>query len=66
MAAESGDGGVTVAGRAKAIGAVFTVITRNALFVPLYSPLLAFASRGVSGLKYAGLGPVTWNAWEWN
>ena len=66
MAAESGDGGVTVAGRAKAIGAVFTAITRNALFVPLYSPLLAFASRGVSGLKYAGLGPVTWNAWEWN
>jgi ABC-type transport system substrate-binding protein len=66
LAAESGDGGVTASGRAKAIGAVFTAITRNALFVPLYSPLRAFASHGINGLKYSGFGVATWNAWEWN
>ncbi len=66
VAVESGDAGVTTAGRAKSINAVFAAITSNVLFVPLYSPLRALVSQRVTGLRYKGFGLMTWNAWEWN
>lgn len=64
-AAEQGQGAISTAERAKAIGAVLQVITDNALFVPLYSPISVLPSREVGGLKYNGAGLLTWNAWEW-
>ena len=64
-AAEQGEAAVSTAGRIKAIGDVLKAITDNALFVPLYSPITALPSRQVGGLKFTGLGVLTWNAWEW-
>lgn len=65
-ALETGEAGVSSDGRTSLFASLFKTITRNALFVPLYSPVLAFPSRDVSGLRYAGYGVMTWNAWEWN
>ena len=63
--AEQGQGTISAAGRTKAIDDVLKVITDNALFVPLYSPISVLPSREVGGLRYTGSGVLTWNAWEW-
>ncbi len=65
-AAESGEGVISAVGRAEAAGKVFSAIDGAALFVPLYSPLLVLPVRDVSAVRYAGIGSLTWNAWEWN
>jgi ABC-type transport system substrate-binding protein len=64
-AAEQGQASLSATERSKAIGDVLNVINENALFVPLYSPISILPSREVGGLKYTGVGVLTWNAWEW-
>ncbi|HEY3291890.1 MAG TPA: ABC transporter substrate-binding protein [Anaerolineae bacterium] len=63
---ETGEAGVSTAGRTSLFASLITTLTQNALFVPLYSPVLVFPSHDVSGVKYAGNGVMTWNVWEWN
>ncbi|HEY3341131.1 MAG TPA: hypothetical protein VGK81_03895, partial [Anaerolineae bacterium] len=64
-AAEQGQATISTVARAKAIDDVLRVITDNALFVPLYTPVSVLPSREVSGLRFGGSGVLTWNAWEW-
>ena len=63
--AEAGESTISDAASAQAIQAALVAVSDAAPIVPLYSPVWVVASRGVTGLRYAGFGIVSWNAWEW-
>ncbi len=63
--AEEGEPVISEQGRVQAITAVLAALSDVAPIVPLYSPLWLLPTREVVGLRYAGFGTLTWNAWEW-
>ncbi len=63
--AEEGESAISEQGRAKAIEVALAAVSDAAPIVPLYSPVWVLPGREVAGLRYAGFGIVTWNAWEW-
>jgi len=63
--AEEGESVISEQGRIQAIQAALAAVSNAAPIVPLYSPVWVLPARDVAGLRYAGFGIVTWNAWEW-
>lgn len=63
--AEEGESAISEQARAQAIEAALAAVSDAAPIVPLYSPVWLLPAREVAGLRYAGFGIVTWNAWEW-
>ncbi|MGQ9903759.1 MAG: ABC transporter substrate-binding protein [Anaerolineae bacterium] len=63
--AEEGERVVSEQARMQAIEAALAAVNDAALIVPLYSPMWVVPVREVVGLRYAGFGILTWNAWEW-
>lgn len=63
--AEAGESVISEQARAQAIEAALAAVSDAAPIVPLYSPAWLLPARDVAGLRYAGSGIITWNAWEW-
>lgn len=63
--AEEGESAISEQVRAQAIEAALAAVSDAAPIVPLYSPVWLLPAHEVAGLRYAGFGIVTWNAWEW-
>lgn len=63
--AEDGESVISEQARAQPILAALAAVSEAAPIVPLYSPVWALPARDPAGLRYAGAGVLTWNAWEW-
>jgi peptide/nickel transport system substrate-binding protein len=63
--AEGGESAASGVAHTRAVSDALKAIEDNALFVPLYSPLWVVPVREMAGIRFAGAGVVTWNAWEW-
>jgi ABC-type transport system substrate-binding protein len=63
--AENSANTISTAVLSKDVNDALKGVTDQALFAPLYSPLWALPVRDVGGLRYAGVGSLMWNAWDW-
>ncbi|MCS7059875.1 MAG: ABC transporter substrate-binding protein [Anaerolineae bacterium] len=63
--AAEGESVISAAGRVQAVQAALATISNAVPLIPLYTPVWAMPVRGITGLRYAGFGILSWNAWEW-